>query len=167
VKVVGLGPVMLTMQTGVVFLLGLIPGAVVGAVLGGASTAGEGFVAIVVAAAGLAWLFRRWMTRKKSEALGTREPARISIGSSDVHIERAGRSVAGQAIRDNINRRMPQSCFTVTLHHANDSKLIAAGLDPLTADNLVDDLGNDLGMGDAPAVRAAAQSPRRGRGGCR
>ena len=53
---------------------------------------------------------------------------------------------AGAATRANIDQKLPKFCFSLELHHGNDSALIADGLDELTASNLCNDMGRDLQM---------------------
>lgn len=52
--------------------------------------------------------------------------------------------IAGAAIRANVDQKTPQFCFSLELQHGNESSLIADGLDELTANNLLDDMGRDL-----------------------
>lgn len=173
----GSGPIMLTLQAILIFLLALIPGALIG------SSFNRLFVPItLLIAAGITAFFVRWMRSYKAKTMGTRQKAQVSIQEDAVHISRPdGKAtvstkairrlvigntyeknlapestiiksnpstgqIAGAAIRANIDRKLPKFCFSLELQHGNDSKLIADGLDELTASNLCDDMGRDLQM---------------------
>lgn len=176
-KAFGSGPIMLALQTVVIFFLGLIPAFLIGYLFGRAST----IVTIVIAIA-IPVFFVRWMCRYKAKTMGTRQKARVSIQDDTVRIAREDGAVTvpakqirrlligntydkncapdnmvvtteastgqvgGAAIRANLDRKLPQFCYSLELQHGNESTLIVDGLDELTASNLLDDMSKDLQM---------------------
>lgn len=114
----GAGPVMLAAQTVVIFLLGLIPGALVGAMAG---SAGLG-VALLVAA-GIAVVFVQWMRSRNARMYGQRQSAKVVVQLDAVRVEKGGDVV--NIPRDRIRRVVVGNTYDENLE-AQPATLVAS-----------------------------------------
>lgn len=170
--VFGSGKTMLVAQTVVIFLLGLIPAFVIGSMTNGLViiVIAVGIPVFFVRWM-LRYKAKTLGTRQKAQVSIQDKAVRISradgdvtVPSSDIRRLLIGNTydrnrapdvttirtnpstgqIAGDAIRANVDQKLPQFCYSLELHYGNQDKLIADGLDELTATNLLDDLSKDL-----------------------